>query len=458
MIRLDGVSVAFGATAVLESVDLTVDRGELLGLVGPNGAGKTTLLRTINGLLDPDEGTVWVDGDRSETLDAQALSRRIATVPQDSHVGFSFSVEHLVEMGRTPHRSRLDWAGTGDDDPVEWAMKRTEVDHLSERTADELSGGELQRVLLARALAQESDVLVLDEPTASLDINHQIRVFELMTGLVEEGKTAIAAIHDLDLAARFCDRLALLADGSIRVTGQPERVLSDPVLSSAYNTDTLVIENHATGTPSVVGIGTREGIERRAENRVAANSERPADSSDRVAANSDRPADSSDRLAIPSERVHIVGGGSVGADVLRSLWWEGYDVSIGIVPDEDIAAVSAKTLGCPVVSSPPFREPSESVLERVKQYIEQSGVVVTTGGPGDSVTPFLESTVPCDAIEERQTVDPGIAAEWVHAGFDGADHPRPRSDGGTEESIATPIVVSTETELRNKLERSFGRK
>ncbi|MFC6721805.1 heme ABC transporter ATP-binding protein [Natrialbaceae archaeon GCM10025896] len=257
-VTVENLSQSYGDVSVLDGVDLTVEPGEFVALVGPNGAGKTTLLRSINGVLDPDGGTVALDGTPVEELSSKAVSRQVATVPQDSHVGFSFTTEQIVEMGRTPHQSRLDW-GT-DSEPIERALERTETAQFRDRAVDDLSGGERQRVLLARALAQEPSVLVLDEPTASLDINHQIRVLGLVAGLVSEGNTAIAAIHDLDLAARFCDRLLLLSDGHIRARGSPESVLTDDALATAFGTTTAVTRNPATGTPTVAAFDERPSV------------------------------------------------------------------------------------------------------------------------------------------------------------------------------------------------------
>jgi len=255
VICLSEVCLSLGPTDVLDGVSLSVERGEFVALVGPNGAGKTTLLRTINGILSPDEGTVELDGDAVGGLSASAVSRRVATVPQDTQVGFSFSVEQIVEMGRTPHRSRLDWRDDGD--PVEAAMERTETLGFRDRAVDSLSGGERQRVLLARALAQEPDALVLDEPTASLDINHQVEVLGLVADLVAEGRAALAAIHDLNLAARFCDRVLLLSEGRIRARGPPADVLGDDRLAEAFGTETAVSRDHVTGTPRIAALDGR---------------------------------------------------------------------------------------------------------------------------------------------------------------------------------------------------------
>jgi iron complex transport system ATP-binding protein len=247
-----GVTVDRGGQRVLDGVALTARPGELVGLVGPNGAGKTTLLRTINGTLTPAAGTVRVDGDAVTDLSARERSRRVATVPQDTSVGFAFDVRTVVEMGRHPHRPRF---GT-DPDPgaVDRALARVDAADLADRSVDAISGGERSRVLLARALAQDADVLVLDEPTASLDINHQVRTLSLVRSVVDDDRAAVAAIHDLDLAARYCDRLVVLADGVVRASGPPETVLDGDTLRSAFGVEAAVAENPVTGSPTVTAL------------------------------------------------------------------------------------------------------------------------------------------------------------------------------------------------------------
>jgi iron complex transport system ATP-binding protein len=334
---------------VLDGVDLAVEPGELVGLVGPNGAGKTTLLRAINGVLDVDGGSVALDGDRLDDLSPKAVSRRVATVPQDTHVGFAFTAEQIVEMGRTPHRSRLDW--TDEEVPVVAAMERTDTLRFRDRSIDDLSGGERQRVLLARALAQDTPALVLDEPTASLDINHQVRVLETVRELVDEGRAALAAIHDLDLAARYCDRLLLLYDGTIRAAGTPEAVLDAPALEEAFGTRTAVSHNPATGTATVAAVADTDARD---------------------------------------EHVHVVGGGPDAAHILGELWRAGYHVTLGIVGEGDVAADTARRLGIDVTTAPPFEEPTAATLEGATATADRADVVVTTGGPG---TGLLASAV-----------------------------------------------------------------
>jgi iron complex transport system ATP-binding protein len=345
-VTVENLSHSFGDVSVLDGVDLTVEPGEFVALVGPNGAGKTTLLRTINGVLDPDAGRVRLDGTPTDDLSAKAVSRQVATVPQDSHVGFSFTTEQIVEMGRTPHQSRLDW-GT-ESEPIERALERTETAQFRDRPVDDLSGGERQRVLLARALAQEPSVLVLDEPTASLDINHQIQVLGLVADLVAEGKTAIAAIHDLDLAARFCDRLLLLSDGDIRARGSPESVLTDDALATAFGTTTAVTQNPATGTPTVAAFDERPDVD---------------------------------------GRVHVAGGGVSGQRALRTLWQAGFDLSAGPLPEGDRAAELAAALACPTVTAPPFEPIDDRHRDASLELAREADVVVVTDGPGGEAVP-----------------------------------------------------------------------
>lgn len=363
MIELEDVTLSFGDVSVLDSIDLRVEPGEFVAVVGPNGAGKTTLLRSINGILDPDDGVVRLDGTRLTEMGTRAVSRTLATVPQDTHVGFSFSAEQIVEMGRTPHRSRLDWSD--DDDPVTDAMERTETTHLRDRQVEELSGGERQRVLLARALAQEPEGLLLDEPTASLDINHQIQVLELVADLVGESRAALAAIHDLDLAARYCDRLLLLYDGQICARGRPETVLGDAQLATAFETETAVTQNPITGTPTVTAV---------------------------------------ERHPPRGDHVHVAGGGRGAVVAVRALWRAGFEVSVGPVPGGDITAELARHLGVDVVTTPPLQEPAPSALRDSRSMAESADVVLTTPQGGEAIADSVGDTPSVEtALADRST-------------------------------------------------------
>ena len=246
--------VRLGGESVLAGVSASVERGEFVGLVGPNGAGKTTLLHTLNGTHSPDAGTVRVDGQPVGAQSSREVARQVATVPQETTLSFAFSVADVVEMGRTPYVSRFGTTTPEDHEAVERAMAAAEVAAFADRSVQSLSGGERQRVLLARALAQETETLLLDEPTASLDINHQVRTLELVADAVADGRAVVAAIHDLDLAARYCDRLLLLADGAIRAAGDPASVLASDALQTAFGVPTELSEDPTTGTPRVTAV------------------------------------------------------------------------------------------------------------------------------------------------------------------------------------------------------------
>ena len=241
-IRARGLTFGYGARPVLRGVDLEVAHGELVGLVGPNGAGKSTLLRLLLGFLPPDAGTVELEGRPIADLPRREVARRAAFVPQGFHTEFDFRVRDLVAMGRTPWLGRFRPEGEEDRSAVARAMEATEVAAMAERPFTELSGGERQRVLLARAFAQGTDVLLLDEPNASLDLLHAYQLLELVRRRVDEGAAALAALHDLSLAARFCDRLVVLHEGGVRAEGPPSEVLSQTHLAEVFGVEATLLE------------------------------------------------------------------------------------------------------------------------------------------------------------------------------------------------------------------------
>ena len=360
MITLKDVSVELGGVPVLEDVSLSVEAGQFLALVGPNGAGKTTLLRTCNGVLSPDAGTVRVDGQAVPSLSARELGRRVATVPQETALPFEFDVEDVVAMGRTPHRSRFRTADDNDREAVRAALERTRTADLADRPVTELSGGQRQRVVLARALAQATPALLLDEPTASLDVNHQVRTLSMARDLAEDGRAVVAAIHDLELAARFCDRVALLSEGRLLARGTPEEVLTAGRVESAFDVRAATSTNPATGTRTVTPL-------------------------------SDAPPD--------GPRVHVVGGGERTARVVGRLAENGVEVTVGVLPAGDVAAATAETLAREVVTAPPFEAVSADRRRAAAELLAAADAAVVAGplaGPNESL---LEGFRPLFALE-----------------------------------------------------------
>ncbi|KAA9398886.1 heme ABC transporter ATP-binding protein [Haloarcula sp. CBA1130] len=367
MLDVSDLAVSFGGQSVVSGVDFTVDRGSLVGLVGPNGAGKTTVLRTVKGTLDPDRGTVRVDGEPVSDRSAKAVSRLVASTPQSTDLSFDFTVRQTVEMGRTPHLGRFDRMDEADRRAVERAMERASVAQFADRPFTSLSGGERQRVLLARALAQETPVLLLDEPTASLDINHAVRTLELVRSLVDSGKAAIAAIHDLNLAARYCDELVLLAGGEVRAAGRPVDVLTSDTLRDAFDAETLVTTQPGTDAPLVTPLAEHESV---------------------------------------SRRVHVVGTGKPAAAAVSKLVGAGCRVSVGVVPAGDAAAERAADLDCEAVTVPAFAGIDDTARERAVDLAAAADAVVIAGEPGDGNSPVIE------AGSARLTVE---TAEGSHA-------------------------------------------
>lgn len=249
------VSCEVGATLLLDRVNLAADRAQLVGLIGPNGAGKSTLLRAIAGILGHDHGTVLLDGAEIGSLSPRDIASNLALVPQIAPYTHSFTSLELVLMGRYPHLGRFQIESESDRDIARSAMALTETEKLSDRTLDTLSGGERQRVFVSRALAQKPRVLLLDEPTSNLDILHQLKVLGLVRRLVDTGLTAIAAIHDLHLAARYCDLLVLLSGGRVAATGTPEQVLSPENIESAFGVRSAVYRDERTGSLAISLIG-----------------------------------------------------------------------------------------------------------------------------------------------------------------------------------------------------------
>lgn len=361
-VSVEDVEVSLAGERVLKNVTAKAS-GVFVGIVGPNGAGKTTLLRTMNGVAEPDDGVALVGGDDISGLSSREAARRVATVPQNTDVSFEFSVEEVVRMGRHPHASRF---GSGSSDAVYDAMERTDVMEFADRSVHEVSGGERQRVLLARCLAQDTDVLLLDEPTASLDAARAVETLSLVLSLVDEGRTAVAAIHDLSLAARFCDELVLLNDGEVVSSGLPSDVLTEENIEEVFGAPARVEHDSVTGSP-----------------RVTALEPEPDESA-------------ADGGACP--RVHYVGDRT---ETLRAL--EGsYDVSVGVVPEG--CAVVEESKG-EVVTSEPFA-PVGDETRRSAVRLADSAVAVVRDGVGtlpETTTPTVEAgSVECvvDAVEE----------------------------------------------------------
>jgi iron complex transport system ATP-binding protein len=248
-LELRDLRVDIGGRPIVSGISLRVPDGQFAGLLGPNGSGKSTILKAIYRVHRPAAGRILLDGADLLRLRARQAARRIAVVAQESPVEFGFTVTELVMIGRTPHKGPFDRDGARDREIVADAIARVGCAALAGRSFHTLSGGEKQRVLIARALAQQADHLILDEPTNHLDIRYQTEILELVAGL---GVTVLAAVHDLSLAGLFCDAVHLLGEGRLAAAGPPAEVITPEVIRAVYGADVLVIGHPETGAPQLL--------------------------------------------------------------------------------------------------------------------------------------------------------------------------------------------------------------
>jgi cobalamin transport system ATP-binding protein len=341
------VSLAYRRVLALDAVSFRVAPGEMVGLLGPNGAGKSTILKLAAGTLRPNAGHVCLLGDEASRLPRRAAARRVAMVPQEFTVQFPYTVRQIVEMGRTPRLRLLGTLGAEDRAAVESALATTEIAHLAGRAFQELSGGERQRVLLALALAQEGEILLLDEPTAHLDIRWQIETLELLRRLnAERGLTILAALHDLNLAARYFSRLILL-NKRVVADGPPSRALERELLASVYGAAVTVGVLSGEEHLSVLPPGhTWQG------------------------------ASTSAGGTAPVARVHVLAGGGTGALLMRALADAVIPFSAGPlnIGDSDYALAERLAVAC--IVEPPYAPISDAGLAAAGEAMRAARAVL----------------------------------------------------------------------------------
>lgn len=252
----ENLAVGYGERTVIEGLDFRVPDGKITTILGPNACGKSTLLRSLSRLLTPKAGQVLLDGKRVHSMPAKALARTLGLLPQTPLAPEGITVADLVGRGRQPHQGVFSRWSHADDLAVAEALEVTATSELSERAVDELSGGQRQRVWIAMALAQQTDVLLLDEPTTFLDVSHQVEVLDLLTDLNRSrGTTIVMVLHDLNLAARYADYLVAMRQGSIQAQGSPGEILTEQVVASVFGLASKVISDPTTNKPLVLPLG-----------------------------------------------------------------------------------------------------------------------------------------------------------------------------------------------------------
>jgi len=347
LLEYAAADVGYAGAPVVRGATLAVRAGEFVGLVGPNGAGKSTLLRAITGDAELLGGTLSLSGTDSSTLSSLQRARIVGVVPQQVTAAFALRSREFVEMGRHPYLARFAALSAHDNEVVDRVLALTDTARLADQPTDELSGGDLQRLALAQALAQEPSVLLLDEPTSHLDLNHQLQVLELVRSLASDhGMAVLAVFHDLDLASRYADRIAVVADGSVSVADTPERVITADTLRGVFGVRAVVGTDPVTGSVSVTPV-LREG-------------------------------------AVPAEtrgRVLVVGGSGMAAPLLRRLVLAGWKVSAGALNAGDADSVLAEALGLDYAAMPPFAPMDADAEARVAGLVADADAVLVCEVP-----------------------------------------------------------------------------
>ncbi|MCJ1696782.1 cobalamin/Fe(3+)-siderophore ABC transporter ATP-binding protein [Rathayibacter caricis DSM 15933] len=255
-LTVESLTLGYGDRTVVDGLDLVVPPGRITAIVGANACGKSTLLRSMSRLLAPRAGTVLLDGKAVHRMPAKQLARTLGLLPQSPIAPEGITVADLVGRGRHPHQGILSRWNAHDDEAVATALDATDTAALADRAVDELSGGQRQRVWIAMALAQETDLLLLDEPTTFLDVSHQVEVLDLLVDLNRSrGTTVVMVLHDLNLAARYADHLVALADGTVHAAGTPAAVLTEDVVRAVFGLDSRIITDPTSGTPLMLPLG-----------------------------------------------------------------------------------------------------------------------------------------------------------------------------------------------------------
>ncbi|WP_282175634.1 Fe(3+) dicitrate ABC transporter ATP-binding protein FecE [Vibrio nereis] len=252
MISTQKLSVAYGDSTIIENLSLTIPKGKVTALIGPNGCGKSTLLKTLSRINKPKAGEVFIDQQPLTRIKDKALAQRLSLLPQVLVSPEGITVRKLVEYGRSPYVSHWGKLSKQDKEIVEQAMAETGVQDLAEQNVEALSGGQRQRAWIAMVLAQDTEIVMLDEPTTYLDLSHQIELMSLMRSMNEQGKTVIVVLHDLNQACRYCDHLVVLKKGQLVAQGSPEQVFTEQLLEEVFALDAVVVSDPVSNSPMCV--------------------------------------------------------------------------------------------------------------------------------------------------------------------------------------------------------------
>jgi len=356
-LRISGIDCYYGSTKALDNINFSVTEGEFLGILGPNGSGKTTALRAISRTLKPRAGTIFLDDKNIYDIENREVARTVAVVPQESISTFDFTTLDIVLMGRNPYIDRFRQESKEDLAIAKRVMELTNTWSFADRPVNELSGGEKQRVIIARALTQEPKILLLDEPTSHLDLSNQLEIMDLIEHLCETKKLLIVAVfHDFNLAARYCDSIILLKEGKIVAVGKSDETLTSENVRKVFNVDTIVKKHPVTGFLHVIPVS------------------RPLNQKQKTLS------------------IHLISGCGTGSPVMKLLKDEGYFVTAGVLNLLDTDHEAAQLLNIPTVSEAPFSPITEEAhTANLKMISKAKAIVITPTQFGDGNLRNLEA-------------------------------------------------------------------
>ncbi len=342
VIEVSNLSFSINENRILKNISLDIKKGEFVGLIGPNGAGKSTLLKCLNG-INKAEGSIKLNSEDINKISTKNIAKQTALMHQNSTVSFPFPAIDVVLMGRYPHSSRFQGESKDDYTLARKNMEFTDTLKFEASQITRLSGGEAQRVFFAKILTQETDIILLDEPTASLDISHQEQIFSYSRELCKQGKTIVSAVHDLKIAAKYCTKIILMKTGKIVSIGTPEQVFTSENISMAYGVNALVYKNSMTGLLDFFISGYSSGKK--------------------------------------NEIVHVIGGGGSASGVIRHLFENGYKITAGVFSHGDSDLKCAEIFGIENVSTKPFTDVCDTTASINKNMILNSDITILCNMP-----------------------------------------------------------------------------
>ncbi|MFZ7132732.1 MAG: ABC transporter ATP-binding protein [Eubacteriales bacterium] len=347
VLETKALTVSYGEKIILDKVNIAIKEGEFVGILGPNGTGKSTLIKAITDLIDIHSGKIFINTMDNNGLSKKERAKLISVVPQEFSIDFDFTTFDIVMMGRNPHAGKRSKTEIDDYEIVKEAMQLTNTWAYKDRYFNYLSGGERQRVIVARAIAQQSCIILLDEPTSHLDIHHQLEIMELIHMLKEKRKmTVMAVLHDINMAARFSDRLLLLNHGHIVAEGTPEEVIKEEHLSKIYHMEMIVRENKILRKREIIPL------------RVI-----------------------KDKNIESNRKIHVVSGGGSGEEILERLKSKGFSVTAGVLNQGDSDWEICKILKIPCVEALPFSNVTEDNAKENLKLMHQSDYILVTNVP-----------------------------------------------------------------------------